>query len=230
MPLEPQAQVFALNFIVALRRLPSHVLQLLCCRRKKKAGYISAAASLLGIASTRIERLFATVTARQWHPVGYDESVAEPACGEADDEAAVSEDKTITTLVRAAVIEAVTSASGRGFPKHVARLNLFGVAVGDRFHTKAFAYECWHLASKAIQSQDRLDLDRRLGGLGIPSDFAVLADGVPVGGVNLYGRHGSVHVICTISVASSDGLCIRVLSLGRWALEVTMAPTWPRRC
>ena len=112
----------------------------------------------------------------------------------------------MTTLVRAAVIEAVTSASGREFPKAVARLNLFGVAVGDRFHTKAFAYECWHLAAKAIQSQDRLDLDRRLGGLGIPSDFAVVADGVPVGGVNLYGRHGSVHVICTISVAPSTGL------------------------
>ena len=112
----------------------------------------------------------------------------------------------MTTLVRVAVIEAVTSASGREFPKAVARLNLFGVAVGDRFHTKAFAYECWHLAAKAIQSQDRLDLDRRLGGLGIPSDVAVVADGVPVGGVNLYGRHGSLHVICTISVAPSTGL------------------------
>ena len=52
-PLEPQAQVLALNVIVALRRLPSHALQLLCCRRKKNAGYISAAASLLCVASTR---------------------------------------------------------------------------------------------------------------------------------------------------------------------------------
>jgi len=48
-------------------------------------------------------------------------------------------------------------------------------------------------------------MDRRLGGLGIPSDFAVLADGVPVGGVSLYGWHGSVQVICTISVAPSTG-------------------------
>jgi hypothetical protein len=64
---------------------------LLCCRRKKKVGYISALASLLCVASTRLERLVAAVAARQWHPVGYDESVAEPACGEADDEVAVSE-------------------------------------------------------------------------------------------------------------------------------------------
>ncbi len=205
-PLEPQAQVLAMNVMLTLRRLPSHVFPLLCCRRHKKSGYISAAASLLCIASSRLERLYAAVTARQWCPERYDTSVAALAGGEANDEVAVSEVTTMTTLVRAAVIEAVTSASGRGFPKHVARLNLFGVAVGDRFHTKVFAYECWHLAAKAIQSQDRLDLDRRLGGLGIPSDFAVLADGVPVGGVNLYGRHGSVQVICTISVAPSTGL------------------------
>ena len=204
--LEPQAQVLALNVVLALRRLPSHVLQLLCCRRRKKSGYISAAASLLCVASARLERLLAGVAARQWHPVGYVESVAEPPCGETNRKDAVAEEKTLTTLVRAALVEAVSSASGRGYPKHIARLHLCGVAVGDRFHTKAFAYECWHLASKAMQSQDRLDLDRRLGGLGIPSDFAVLADGVPVGGVNLYNRHGSVIVICTISVAASTGL------------------------
>ena len=184
-PLEPQAQVLALNV---------------------RSGYISAASSVLGIASTRLERLLTVVTARQWHPEGYDESVAGPVGGKASEAAAGEEEaRTMTTLVRAAVIEAVTSASGREFPKHVARLNLFGVAGGDRFHTEAFAFECWHLAGKVIQSQDRLEMDRRLGGLGIPSDFAVLADGVPVGGVSLYDRHGSVQVICTISVAPSTG-------------------------
>ena len=77
-PLEPQAQVLALNVVVALRRLPSHALQLLCCRRRKEAGYISAAASVPCVSSMRLARFLMVVTARPWHPEGYYESGAGP--------------------------------------------------------------------------------------------------------------------------------------------------------
>ena len=78
MPLEPQAQVLALNV---------------------RSGYISAASSVLGIASTRLERLLTVVTARQWHPEGYDESVAGPVGGKASEAAAGEEEaRTMTTL------------------------------------------------------------------------------------------------------------------------------------
>ena len=44
-------------------------------------------------------------------------------------------------------------------------------------------------------------LEEPLGGLGIPSAFALCFDGVPIGSVASFGRHGSVVVVCMVSVS-----------------------------
>jgi hypothetical protein len=52
---------------------------------------------------------------------------------------------------------------------------------------------------------DEDDRRRPLGGLGISSNFALLFDGVPMGGVSAYGRHGTVQVICLNAVSPHTG-------------------------
>jgi hypothetical protein len=109
------------------------------------------------------------------------------------------------TLVRAALAESVSGATAAHFVKHISRLALEGVPVGDQFHTRHFVQDTQRLAAKCIAAQARIDLDMRLGGLGIPSNVAVLFDGVPVGGVTLYGRHGNLLVVCLGYVSPWDG-------------------------
>lgn len=109
------------------------------------------------------------------------------------------------TLVRAALAESTTGGSGEGFAKHISRLAMEGVDVGGKHHTNHFFREAIFLGAKAVQSEDRTDLDEPLGGLGIASSFAVLFDGVPVGGISAFNRHGSVEVICVASVSRRTG-------------------------
>ena len=58
-----------------------------------------------------------------------------------------------------------------------------------------------YLSGRCMQAYNASDLSAPLGGLGIRSDFAVLLDGIPIGGASLYGRHGTVIVVCTCSVS-----------------------------
>jgi hypothetical protein len=76
-----------------------------------------------------------------------------------------------------------------------------GVNIGDKYHTKHFIKEAEFLAARCVQHYDACDLRQKLGGLGIPSSMAILLDGIPVGGISLYGRHGNVTVICVSSVS-----------------------------
>ena len=63
----------------------------------------------------------------------------------------------------------------------VARLELEGVRVGDQYHTPHFVGDVALLASRYVRHLDMHDLQCKLGGLGIRSNLAILADGVPVG-------------------------------------------------
>ena len=47
-----------------------------------------------------------------------------------------------------------------------------------------------------MQAYTATYLSAPLSGLGIRGDFAVLMDGIPVGGASLYGRHGTITVVC----------------------------------
>ena len=210
--LEPQAQVLVLNAVTVLHRLPIDTVRLVLRDLGIDRGpggtlpaYIRAAARLLSLSGSRLWRLHAAVSGRQWRPVGWDEpapsstSVAHK-CDEREHQLAI-----MMVLVRTALAEAVSSASAHVFVQSISRLALSGVDVGGKYHTRVFARECQHLAAKVAQAQDRLELDRTLGGLGIASDFALLMDGVPVGGTNLFGRHGSVQVLCITAMSPANG-------------------------
>jgi hypothetical protein len=209
-PLGEQAQVVALNVVVALRRLPSHLVTTIieslgATMKVSTPRFVQAASELLGVSASRLWRTLSKVSHNgQWAPLptlrGMDALAADPAQIAADLSRNV-----MLTLTRAALAESLSGVSARQFVKHISRLAVEGVQVGDQFHTRHFVQDAQRLASKCMAAHDRCDLDKELGGLGIPSNVAVLFDGVPVGGVTLFGRHGSVLVICLGCVSAHDG-------------------------
>ena len=91
------------------------------------------------------------------------------------------------------------------YARQIARLALAGVPVGDKYHTKHHFADVKYLAARMLQCRMVEDVNEHLTGLGIPSNFSLLMDGVPLGGVSLHGRHGSVTVICLIGVSHRTG-------------------------
>ena len=113
--------------------------------------------------------------------------------------------RVLLTLVRAAVATRAAHAPMTEYTRQIARLAQEGVDVGHKHHTHHFLVDVQRLAALCLQHYDAADLHQVLPGLGISGDFAVLLDGVPVGGVSLFGRHGSIVVVCTSSVGGRTG-------------------------
>ena len=197
-----QSQVLLTNVVMVARRLSREVRSTLLQDASNSTfpQFIRVAAMFTCLSCSRVWKTFKSLSETSWEPVEAGPPRGEAAGTRQDDNGAV-----LTTLVRAALSESIAGASERAFVKHISRLALDGVHVGGKFHTRAFVRETQFLAAKALEAQDRLDIDRILPGLGIPSSFAVLFDGIPVGGASCWNRHGNVEVVCVAFVSPLTG-------------------------
>ena len=100
------------------------------------------------------------------------------------------------TLVRASLSVHSSPNLVSAYQSLLARLSAEGVDVGENYHSREFLTDVVFLSARCLQAYNADDLQKALPGTGIRPDFALLFDGVPVGGISLHGRHGSVHVIC----------------------------------
>ena len=210
-PLEPQGQVLLTNVALTLRRLPGQVLRSILEHsdtpsrwNQSQSLFIRVTARLLGVSCSRVFRIFHWISRNGWSP--WITVTTQPRGEDAHLRGEGAKGQTVlVTLVRAALAESIAGSSANAFVRHISRLALDGVDVGGRFHTRHFVRQAVRLGAKVLQVQDRLDMDERLGGLGIPSSFALLFDGVPVGGVTLFSRHGTVEVICVAFISAATG-------------------------
>jgi hypothetical protein len=190
---------------VALRSLPRSCLQavvdtLASAQYATQSLAVRAACALLGLAPTRIWRTYASIRRNGWSPVPGASDAPEAMARNAA-AADVTAEAVMLTLVRTAVGVGAANGATTDFVKAVARLAVEGVPVGEKFHTRHFLKDVQFLAARCVQVRDREDLYNPLGGLGIGSSCAVIMDGVPVGSVAAYGRHGTVLVLCVSSVS-----------------------------
>ena len=201
-PLLMQSQVLVANVALVCRRCSLEALRKLLGACKTKSTFplfIRAAAMLLCLSCARVYRNFKALADTSWKP----EEKELPRGDTLKENAKPT--VVLKTLVRAALSESLAGGSDRAFVRHISRLALDGVDVGGKFHTEAFVREARYLATKVLSCQDRLDLDQKLPGLGIPSSFAVLFDGVPVGGISTFNRHGNVEVVCLAAISPLTG-------------------------
>ena len=220
-PMNESSQVIILNVYLSLKKLPIGTLKdIVSALGGTHAATVPfalrAAAGLLCLSPIRIYRTVIKVKQNGWRPVAQPSCnrIAEPVSGgraQDNDGMQVQKQKQVLlTLTRAALGTRSAHAPASEYVKHIARLAVEGVHVGHKYHTREHFKDVEFLAARCLQSYDAQDIRRPLSGLGIRSDFAILMDGVPVGGVKAYGRHGTVVVICLSGVSPHTQIACQI--------------------
>ena len=206
-PLTPQSQALVRNVWEVVSLLPRACLRSVAhhlgVAKGTNSWVLLVVARVLGVSPARVWRTTASsrpATASSLPPA---ETTPQPtqttlACkrpSPADDF------KTMLTLTRAALAVRSSHGGREEYVRHLTRLSMEGVEVGNRFHTHHHLADVTYLAARCVQALDMERLRSPLGGLGIPSAFALCFDGVPIGSVASFGRHGSVVVVCMVSVS-----------------------------
>jgi hypothetical protein len=200
-----QAFVLVVNVYLALQRLPREVLQSLTSHMdsggRGPSLALKAASGLLRLSATSIWRAFAETRGNNWELA---ESHHQHCDAEAED-SSLDSAALLSRLTRVALGVRDDHGSAMDYQKWLCRLETEGVSIGDKYHSMLHFRDCIFLSARTLQCLDEDDRRRPLGGLGISSNFALLFDGVPMGGVCAHGRHGTVQVICLNSVSPHTG-------------------------
>ena len=203
-------QVLIANVFLNFKQLPSSILQSIVERlcpdfrvRGGRSWPAWATSAVTRLHPRRIERLMSSLSRNNWQPAAGQQQ----AEGEHMAQAKTFEDaeKQLLTLTRAALAVRAAHAPEREYVKYISRLAVEQVDVGHKLHTRHHFRDVMYLASKCLRCYDARELRQPLPGLGIRSDFALLVDGVPIGGVRVVGKHGTAVVCCLNSVCRSTG-------------------------
>ena len=81
------------------------------------------------------------------------------------------------------------------YERDVMRCELAGASIGTWYRGWRFVQEATALSSMVLQQFDAFDFNSPLPGLGIPSDFAILADPVSLG-MEVRARHDVLLAMC----------------------------------
>ena len=98
-------------------------------------------------------------------------------------------------IIRTAIAAAVEGDSFFGYERMLHRMRLASAQVGHRYEDRKFAARILQMAGLVMKQLDAHDLQSRLPGIGIPSDFAVLADAVTMG-LQIFTKHDTLNVMC----------------------------------
>ena len=129
-----------------------------------------------------------------WHPLGKkergrkkreEENVVSPLTDELNG---------LRALVRVALANSAERGSHAGFMRETQRLSMAGVHVAGIANPE-FSRLAVSFAAMVLHQMDTEDFNAILLGLGIPSDFSLLADPVSLG-VGVRSRHDTLCVIC----------------------------------
>ena len=113
---------------------------------------------------------------------------------------------TMCILLREALSGAVQGLADSAYIRGLARLKLAGADVGSKYHSRQFVRSAEYLAGQAIMVLTRESLDRHLPALAIPSDMALIFDGVSIG-ASSFATHETLLVIGVVVTRPEDGQC-----------------------
>ena len=102
---------------------------------------------------------------------------------------------TMKNIIRTAIAAAVEGQSFYGYERMLHRMRLASAQVGHRYQDRKFAARVVQMAGLVLRQLDAHDWQSRLPGIGIASDFAVLADPVSLG-VQIRSKHDVLNVMC----------------------------------
>ena len=102
---------------------------------------------------------------------------------------------TMKNIIRTAIAAAVEGQSFYGYERMLHRMRLASAQVGHRYQDRKFAARVVQMAGLVLRQLDAHDWQSRLPGIGIASDFAVLADPVTMG-MSCRTDHDVLNVMC----------------------------------
>ena len=145
-------------------------------------------ARLLGLGSRMVESLMSNLAEHSWVPAAPAPSRVVGrigACLRRRPALPVGEGRqralrTLKILVREALSGASQGHSDVSYTSSVARLQLAGVDVGEKYHSHEFAELVEHLGMQAVRWGAFNALKTILPGIGIPSDFSIVFDPVSI--------------------------------------------------
>lgn len=221
-----QAQVLITNVIHNLKGVPRTALRALqgalaIKNISDKVGYsIRIGARLLGMSAATVTDAYRRVRDNAWRPVG--PKASHGPMPKAHDEGGLSpsEDEGHSCLrnsVRVTLANAVDGGSYMDLCNVLQRMHLAGAQVHMGATGSDYAKVVVAFASMVVSHLDADDFNGDLPGLGIPSDFGILADPVSLG-VGVLARHDTVCVTC---------LCIASRWTGRMYTPMHSAPAMP---
>lgn len=114
--------------------------------------------------------------------------------------------RAMSALVREALAGAVAGRPDSEFIRGISRLRLAGVDIGSKYHSRHFARSLEHLAGLAVTQLSVDALNLPLPALGIPSDMALIFDGVSIGATQ-FSRNETLLVVGVVSTSITTGAC-----------------------
>ena len=208
-PVGVQAEVLITNVIHNLQKLGKSALRsmqsiLSVALHKKRSMAFRSSSYLLGLPALTLEQVYRRVRDSVWQPASAATSAATSSAsvqgGLSPDEEAAS----VRNAVSLALGNAVDGNSHRDLYKVLARAVLAGANVSMAATSVDFSRVVVAFASVVVSQLDADDFNSDLPGLGIPSDFAILADPVSLG-VGVQGRHDTLCVICLCIISRWTG-------------------------
>ena len=189
--------------------------------RPPKSYAVRVGASLLGIQPATVTTAYRRVRTNAWRPVTRESTpVTDPSSMQHRDGGMPHTADSMLELhntVRAVLANAVDGGSYLDLCNSLVRLQLAGARVRLGSTSPDFAKAVVAFASLVMSHLDADDYNAELPGLGIPSDFALLADPVSLG-VGPRARHDTLCVLC---------LCLTSRWTGRLYTPMFSAPAMP---
>jgi hypothetical protein len=242
-PLLEQGRVLVVNAVVAVSRIPSRLLKQFLAhvapgghRDEKKSIAHTLVGKLLCLSPSLVQKIVqeASRDAHRWTPcprrsqthmdelaltAPLDQGCASlPAssagCAGLPAINADADARALHNLVRLAISTASEGRSWQAYVRDATRYRLAGGSVGSKYASRHFAVEAAAMASMVVQQLDSHDFNAVLPGLGIPSDFAVLADPVSMGD-SIVSRHDILLIICLALASAQSGRVYNPMHSGR---------------
>ena len=111
----------------------------------------------------------------------------------------------LARLVRASLDCHSRAEPSASFKHTVARWQSEGIYMGQSGHTQELFFQVRFLTARCLELQTARTSRTAAPALGIPSTFSLVFDGVPIGGMGAFSRHGNPLVVGKIAASPASG-------------------------
>ena len=209
-PLTEQSQVLIANAYASLARLPTKYLKDLCSKllpmgsATVRPWALQAAAQITRVAGNTIGCVWDRLRRRDWQPKPASTPHGIDQGGQEENAEAADAKAILQKIVAECVANASAGLTDAHYARSLQRYRLRGETIGDKYHSPEFARLTEHLACRTVKALDSVEIQTPLAGLGVPTHFSLMWDGVNLGATT-FSRHESLCVIAPNMVSPTTG-------------------------